>query len=294
MIDSKLYTLLAVYEQNSFTKAAELMNLTQPAVSQRILKLEETYGCRIFERTKPELMLTKEGERIIRTAYRLRAIEEELKRELQGREEASTVLLAGMTHLPENDAFTATLASFAPERGISFRIVTGSEEQLLGMLERGELDFFVTEKQPQSDDLRQIPIETDDLILIVPPDHPLSGKRIVGIDRVQKEKLILRGSDLKARTLFAAALEKNGLNLDSFQVIMEIDSIAAVKDLVARGFGVSVLPKSACLTELKQKKICGLRIRNLSMERERVIVFRKDFQNEDVLRDIINAYKLSS
>ncbi len=291
MIDSKLKTLLAVYEQNSFTRAAEILSLTQPAVSQQIQKLEEIYGCRIFERTRPELMLTKEGELIVRTAYRIRAIEEEMKQEILGRKTVGRVLLAGMTHLPESDLVTAALASFAPERGILLRITTADEDQLQEMLDHRELDFYVAEGKADTDRFRQIPMDTDELLLIVPASHPLSGKKSVSIDRLQKEKLILRGSDMSAHTLFAAALEKNGLKPQSFHVIMEIDSIRAVKDLVARGFGCSVLPKSACSEELKQKKIFGLRIRNLSFERERYIVCRPDYDQEELLQEIIRAYR---
>lgn len=294
MIDPKLNTLLAVYEQNSFTRAAELLSLTQPAVSQQIQKLEETYGCRIFERTKPELMLTREGELIIRTAYKIRSVVEEMKQELRGQEKEDVILHAGITHLPENDPITAALASFAPERGISFRITTADEERLRHMLGKKELDFYVAEGKPASDGLRLMPLDTDELVLIVPKDHPLADKKTVSIERVEKEKLILRGSDLSRQTLFAAALEKNGLSAQNFQIIMEIDSIPAVKDLVIRGFGCSVLPRSACSEELKQRKIAGLRIRGLSYERERYIVCRTDFEREDLLQEIIRACRMIS
>ena len=290
MIDSKLYTLLAVFEQGGFTRAAEILNLTQPAVSQQIRQLEEMYGFRIFERQSRELRLTKEGEVIVRTAYRIQALEEVMKAELSGREDSSSVFTAGLTHTAENNAITEVLASFAHDRGISFRIVTGEAEKLLGMLKNYELDFIVSEGNEQSGEFRQLRLDTDSLILAVPADHPLARKKTVSIERIQKEKLILKRSE-GSENPFVSALEQRGLSIKSFNVIMEIDNIAAVKDLVCRSLGVSVLPASVCTDELKQRKLAAVRIRDYSMDREISIVCNRDFPKEAMLHEIIKVYR---
>ena len=73
-------------------------------------------------------------------------------------------------------------------------------------------------------------------------------------------------------------------------MILEIDNIATIKDLIRRDFGVSVLAKSACMDELKKKKIYTLSIENLSMIREINLVYTKDFEHPELLQDIAKKY----
>ena len=93
--------------------------------------------------------------------------------------------------------------------------------------------------------------------------------------------------DSSTRNLFVSSLESQNMSIDDFNVIMEIDNIATIKDLIRRDFGVSVLAKSACMDELKKKKIAVLPIENLSMMREINIVYSQDFEHFETLRDIV-------
>ena len=72
---------------------------------------------------------------------------------------------------------------------------------------------------------------------------------------------------------------------------MELDNIATIKDLIRRDFGVSILPRSVCLDELKKKKIAVLPVENLSMIRETNLAYHKDFAQMDILQDIVKAYR---
>ena len=84
------------------------------------------------------------------------------------------------------------------------------------------------------------------------------------------------------------------MSMDEFNVILEIDNIATIKDLIRRGFGVSVLAKSACMDELKKKKIAALNIENFSMMREINIVYADDFAHPETLNAILSAYRAVS
>ena len=78
--------------------------------------------------------------------------------------------------------------------------------------------------------------------------------------------------------------------ISDFNVVLEINNIATIKDLIRRDFGVSVLAKSSCLDELSKKKIAVLPIENLSMIREINVVYSQDFEHTQILRDIVKAY----
>ena len=78
--------------------------------------------------------------------------------------------------------------------------------------------------------------------------------------------------------------------MDDFNVVLEVDNIATIKDLIRRDFGVSVLPKSACIDEIRKKKIVGLPIENLSMVREINLIYSQDFDHKELLQDIMRDY----
>ena len=80
------------------------------------------------------------------------------------------------------------------------------------------------------------------------------------------------------------------MSIADFNVILELDNVATIKDLVRRNFGVSILPRSACLDEVKKKTMVLLPIENLSMMREINIAYQSDFSQKDILRGIIDAY----
>ena len=80
------------------------------------------------------------------------------------------------------------------------------------------------------------------------------------------------------------------LNINHFNITLEIDSIASIKDLVRRGFGVSVLARSACLDEQRKKKLALLTIENLSMVRATNIVYRRDYEHPELLLGIVKQY----
>ena len=91
---------------------------------------------------------------------------------------------------------------------------------------------------------------------------------------IKKERMILRLPTSATRNLFVSHLESHNMSIDEFHVVLEVDNIATIKDLIRRDFGVSILPKSVCLDELKKKKITVLPIENLSMIRETNMVYR--------------------
>jgi len=84
------------------------------------------------------------------------------------------------------------------------------------------------------------------------------------------------------------------MSIDEFNVIMEVDNIATIKDLIRRDFGVSILAKSACLDEIKKKKLTALPVENLSMIRDVNIIYHNDFEHVNILQNIVKMYNETS
>ena len=291
MVDSRLYSLLKVAEFGNYTRAAEQLSLTQPAVSQHIRSLEGEFKIKIFERVSNKLHITHEGETVLKYAKRILALVSNLRRELNNEKLQLCSLTIGITHTAESNAIAEALAKYANSRGgISLKIITDVAANLYDKLKNYEIDLAVVEGSTNDPDLVYLMLDSDCLVLAVAPEHPLTRKNVVTINDLKKERLILRLPDSGTRNLFVSSLESQNMSISDFNVMMEINNIATIKDLIRRNLGVSVLARSTCLDELKKKKIAALPIEHFSMAREINIVYLRDFEHKSILKDIVRSY----
>lgn len=295
MVDVKLNTLLKVYEMGSYTRAAEKLSLTQPAVSKHIRQLERELGVSIFDRTGPKLRLTPEGKLIVRYAERVIALSDGLRRALADRNRAVDRLRVGVTHTSESSIVAEVLARYT-EENVNTRITlrTDALASLYEMLKSYQIDIAIVEGDVSDPAIRTIRLDTDDLAVAVSNEHPLASRPSVTIDELRRERLILRLPSSGTRTLFDANLESRGMSPDDFNVILEVDNIATIKDLVRRNYGVSVLARSACMDELRKGKIRMLPIEDLTMVRQINLLYHHTFEHAEVLQDIVRIYNAAT
>ncbi|HHV95789.1 MAG TPA: LysR family transcriptional regulator [Clostridiaceae bacterium] len=293
MIDIRLYTLLAVVEFKSYTRAAEHLSLTQPAVTQHIKQLEKELNIKIFNRVGKEIKPTNEGNIVIQYARRNIALYERMKQSILDERRHIRRLTVGITHTAESNAVAEVLGRYcAKNPGTTITIISDSINNLYNMLKNYEIDLAVVEGKVQDPSINSLLLDTDALMLVVSNNNPLAKKSMVTINELKKQPLILRRPSSSTRNLFVAHLESKNMLLDDFNVILEVDNIATIKELIKRDIGVSVLARSACLDEVKKGRITVLPIENLSMIREINILYHSDFKQEDILQSIIKEYNL--
>jgi DNA-binding transcriptional LysR family regulator len=291
MIDPKLYTLLAVVEFNNFTRAAEYLSLTQPAVTQHIKQLEKELKIKIFNRVGNNIKPTNEGNILIKYAQRSIALYQAMEQNILDERLRMRRLTVGVTHTAESNAVAEVLGKYSVQNpGTVITIVTGTINNLYSMLKNFELDLAVVEGRIKDDRINSLLLDTDSLVAVLSSNHPLANKTAITINELKKEPLILRRPSSGTRNLFKAHLESQNMSLDEFNVILEVDNIATIKDLIRRDIGVSILSRSVCLDELKKGKIAALPIENLSMIREINILYHSDFKHEDILQNIMREY----
>lgn len=292
MINQKLFSLLKVAQFKSYTEAAKQLSLTQPAVSQHIRQLEDELGIHIFERINNELCVTPQGEIAVHYAERMASLYEKLKNEIMDERYKVSNLSLGVTHSAESNPIAEAIASYvSSHKGVRIKMVTDTISNLYDKLRIYEIDLAIVEGRENDPNMRYTLLDTDSLMLVTSPEHPLAKKGFVTVDEIKKEKLILRLPNSNTRNQFVSHLISNNMDLAEFDVILEVDNIATIKDLVRRNFGVSILAQSACLDELKKGKIAALPVENFSMMREINIVYNKDFEKFELLKDIISSYK---
>ena len=291
MIDNKVYTLLKVYECGSFVAAANQLNITQPAVSQHIKALEEELNITIFERGKGKLVLTKQGNEVVKVARKMLGLYTGLTQSIRDGTSLTTHLTIGVTHTAESNPIAEALASYcAGNPGVNIKMITDTISNLYTMLNTYELDLAIVEGRVADPNIHYLLLDTDYLVLAVSVNHPFAKRSMVTLNELKKERMILRLPDSNTRNLFVAHLESNNMTISDFNVVLEIDNMATIKDLIRRDFGVSILARSVCLDELKKGKITVLPVENLSMMREINIAYNSDFTQFDILHDIMKVY----
>lgn len=292
MISTKMQTLLVVAEMLNFTKAAQALAMTQPAVSHHIKLLEEELGAPLFVRGKNGLLLTPQGEITLQYARRIKALDEKLRVELQNLDKNLTSLRVGLTHTSESNLTTQVLAKCSSQhRGLSITITTDTIKNLYEYLENYEIDLAIVEGLVTNPSFSSMMLDTDYLVCVMSNDNPLSQHVMVTLSELRRQQMILRLPSSATRTQFESSLESHGDSILNYNVILEVDNIATIKDLIRKDLGVSILPRSACMDELSKGKITALPIENLSMVRETRIVYNRDFAHVDILREITRIYQ---
>ena len=291
-IDLKAISLLKVAEYEIFTKAAKELCISQPAISNHIKAVEEELGFKIFERGTSGIHLTEKGAIVIKYISQMNSIAESLKQALASDKLSATALRVGITHTVESSLVVDAIAKYLNKStpGVSIRITSGTSKSLYKQLKNGEIDFIIMEGSYNDPDLNNVMLGTDSLVLVTSPSNHLASKNTVTLDEMKEENLIMRLPDSNTMKTFASALKERSKSLSDFNIILEIDNIATIKDLIRRDFGVSILAKSVCLDEVRKGKLAILNIENISMVREMNLVYPKDFEHAEAIDGIVRCY----
>lgn len=291
-MDNKLLTFIELSQTKNFTSAAKRLNLTQPAVSQHIKQLEAEYNAKLFTRIGNELTLTDDGEILLKYALRIQSLYNDLNRKLEDNKKYARSLTVGITHTAESNIAPEILAEYSNQNsGSHIKIISDTIRNLYDKLSNYQIDLAIIEGKISSKKFSSILLGTDSLLAVMSPENPLSNKKVITINDLKKEKLILRTFESGTTSLFIDELSRLDLTTDDFKIYLEIDNVASIKDLVRKNLGVSILPRSACSQEIKDKKIIALPIENMNLMRETNIVYVDDNVERQTLEDIVNIYR---
>jgi len=245
----QLKVFAMVVQEASFTRAARALHLTQPAVSQQIRNLEETFGLELLIRAGKSVRPSGAGEVLLEYAHNLLALAargEAALAAFQTEKRGRLNLGAG------NTTITFRLPQLLREykrleASVELIVHAGNSADLLVMLEQGQLDLALVTSPGQNYQLQTTPLYSDEIVLILPKDHPLgeadplTSRDLSGLPSI----LFARGSGY--RRFLDEAFAASGYQPE---VVMELDSIEGIKQLVQIGLGLSFLPRIAVEQEL--------------------------------------------
>lgn len=292
MFDTKLVTLLKLSELKNFTKVAKELSMTQPAVSHHIQQLEDEFQLRLVIRKKNDIILTEEGKIAVNYAKKILSLYEKMEHEIKDYKRNITNLRIGITHTSESNIMMVVLAKCSNEiDNLNITVITDTIKNLYSKLDNFEIDLAIIEEKANPLKYKSLLLDTDYLVCILSKDNHLAKRSMITIDDLKKEKMILRLPGSATRRQFHYNLVAMNEKIDEFNVILEVDNIATIKDLVRKNLGVSILARSACLDEIKKNKLIALPIENLSMVRETNIIYNDSFNALPILQEIYRIYQ---
>jgi DNA-binding transcriptional LysR family regulator len=241
----QLRYLVALAEERNFTRAAEREHIAQPALSQQVRKLELETGLALVERTTRRVALTDAGELLLVRARRILGEVEAAQADLQALTGIQTGhVMVGAIHTMGPIDLALVLGIFHHRHpGVELTVRDQSSDELAEMLRVDELDlaFLSVTERIESHELGLHQLIAEELVVIVPREHPLGGRRRIRMAELAGERFITYRPGARLRELLLAAGDRAGFEP---RVALESNESHLIRRLVARGLGVAILPRS--------------------------------------------------
>lgn len=276
MLDFRHETFLAVSSCSSFTKAAELLHITQPAVSQHIKYLEEFYGCKLLDTSNRRIRLTHQGELLREFAMTVFSDSKHFKQNISSDETDTMQFSFGATlsigEYVMPDILSRLLIKY-PEMKIHMSVA--NTQVLLERLNNGDLDFIVVEGLFDKSEYDSTLFSNERFVPVCSSKSELA-KEEVGFQKITGSSLILREQGSGTREIFENILQKNNYSLHAFKKIIEIGNMAAIKKMVSNGLGITFLFEVAGKKEIEDGSLSVINIPGFSEQREFNFVLLKN------------------
>lgn len=286
---NQLEVLVTVARERSFSRAAEVLNRTQPAISQAVRRLEQEVGEKLFDRSTKDGTLTFAGEvlldyarQMLNLRYTAQAAIVEMRNLHHGKVTISANEHTVFYLLPVIEEFRRLhpLIKIEVQRGVASRIpkqITGREVEL------GVISFT-----PNDDSLRSVSVMTDELVLIASPKHKLAKQSSVSIKDLGVETFVAHNAPSPYRQKVIESFEKHKTSLN---ISVELPSLEAIKKLVEKSVGVALVPKLSAAAEIEGGRLAALSVKEMKLERKLNIVYRRNSELSHAAKAFLQVAK---
>lgn len=263
---TQLEFFVSVIEEGGFSKAAERVYRTQPAVSIAIRRLEEEVGAPLLDRSQKTPTLTDAGRIVYDYARRILSLRDqardtvgELRTLQRGRVRVGANESTSLYLLPD-----VILAFRDRHPGVKVEIFRHPSQRLPREVLDGNLDFALTAYEPADSDLASFPVLEDELVLVTHPDHPLAGRESVTIGELGRESFLAHNvkSASRNRVIEAFAEQHTPLN-----IALELATIETIKRFVLKQVGIAFVPRMCVAEELEAGALSSIPVRGLDYRR---------------------------
>jgi DNA-binding transcriptional LysR family regulator len=269
-----------VVELRSFTRAGEEMFLSQPTVSEHVRSLEEMLGEKLLDRLGREIFLTPVGKILYRYALKMLQLHEEaiqaiamFKGELSGR------LVVGASPDPGSYVLPTIIGSFkASHPAVQITVKILGVAAIADAVLRGGLEIGLIGSKWKDTRLDHEEIFSDELTLVVYPEHPWSAREEVLMEEIYGEPFILRDMGSGTRTVFDHVLETQGFDFSRLAVVAEMANTEAVRQSIKARLGISILSKLAIREDLERGSLSAVALKGIRFNRPFYLIQRRKRQ----------------
>jgi len=268
-MDIRMTTFLIVGKIKNFTKAAEILNLTQPAVSQHIKFLEEYYGTDLIKKQGRTIDLTEAGEVLFKYAKELDVLYRSLETDVRNCFENKKIYNVGATMTIGGYVLPYILGEYKEAyKNIDILLQVNNTEEIIDKLLNRYIHFALVEGPFDKKRFNYRKFKDDELVLAVSEKHEFCKRDSVRLEEVISGRLILREKGSGTRKVFENKLIELGYDLENMKTYMELGDISAIKSLVESNLGYTIISREAIKREVKLGVIKIVPIAGISILRE--------------------------
>ncbi|BAK97312.1 putative LysR family transcriptional regulator [Oscillibacter valericigenes Sjm18-20] len=290
MLDFRILTFLTVCDTRNYTRAAERLHITQPAVSQHIRCIEEFYGAKLFCSEGKRLVLTSAGEVLRRTAAAMRNDELLLQERLRAGAEKELPLHFGVTMTVGEFLIARPLGVYlAGHSEADVRMEMGNTEELLGKLRRGALNFAIVEGYFDRREFDSALYRTERFIAVSAANHrfarlPTALKDLVG------ERVLAREPGSGTRDILEKHLTAQNLSLSDFSGVVQIGGMQAILQLLERDVGISFLYEAVARQGIQAGALREILLRDFQVEHDMALIWERGSVFAGEYRDLCRFF----
>jgi len=259
MADRRLKVFHTVAKLLNFTKAADALHMTQPAVTFQIRQLEEYFNTRLFDRTHNRVSLTEAGQRVYSFSGRIFELYDEMEhaiREMTG--DVSGVVTLGASTTIAEYMLPFLLGDFkAKNPEVNIRLKVSNTDGIVSMVENNVIDLGIVEASVSNKNLQVEVCRMDQLVAIVPPNHPLANSSVVSAQEIVNHPFICREEGSGTREVIAEYLQETGITGEP-NICLELGSPESIKSAVEAGMGMSIMSQSTVQKEIKLNTLVAI------------------------------------
>lgn len=286
----QLQSFAAVVQYNSFTKAAEVLYLSQPTISTHIRQLEEELNTRLALRTTKNIEITPKGKELYEYAVNILELRDRMIQSCSIEHEQ--IIHLGASTIPSAYILPKLLPLFGKQYPDIYFVIHQSDSQgIVDKLKDGVFDIGLIGMKTEDEALECIPFCEDHMILITPVnEHFLALKQCKQIDMLAllREPIILREKGSGSKKSADHFLNRLGISEENLKVTARVNDQEAIKNLVSEGVGISIISERAARNFIEEKRLLGFELPNDSSVRQLYLVYRRHYILKNYAKAFVN------
>jgi LysR family transcriptional regulator, transcriptional activator of the cysJI operon len=269
MFDFRLKVFNTVAKRLNFTKAAEELYISQPAITKHIQEIESNYKIKLFERNGTKIKLTQAGETLLQYTEQLFSIYRNLEFELNNLAQRHRgILRIGASTTVAQYVLPPVLATFHEKfEEIKVRLINNNTEQIEHSLQQNDIDLGIIEGQSKNSLFKYTEFVKDELVLVSSTKNPLAKRQTIEPEELLKIPLLLREPGSGTLEVIAHSLKPLGIKISQLQVEMQLGSSESIKSYLLNSNALAFLSIHSILKELRHNEYCIIDVTGLNMER---------------------------